>query len=99
MTDACKSITVMYRVHVHHVTSTEKETPTHLQEGRVKWRSLGSSFEPKNAPDQWASRVRISGVVWWKGVQTEQRDSRQTAAEKAETGLDGEGRANSEKSA
>lgn len=95
MTDACKSITVMYRVHVHHVISTEKETPTHPQEGRVKWRSLGSSFEPKNAPDQWASRVRISGVVWWKGVQTEQRDSRETA----ETGLDGEGSANSEKSA
>lgn len=90
---------MMYRVHVHHVISTEKRNTHTPTRGEGKWRSLGSSFEPKNAPDQWASRVRISGVVWWKGVQTEQRDSRQTAAETAETGLDGEGSANSEKSA
>lgn len=95
MTDACKSITVVYRVHVHHVTSTEKRNTHTPTGGEGKMEKFGLLLRAEKRSGPMGVKSQNFRGCWWKGVQTEQRDSRETA----ETGLYGEGSANSEKSA
>lgn len=86
---------MMYRVHVHHVTSTEKRNTHTPTGGEGKMEKFGLLLRAEKRSGPMGVKSQNFRGCWWKGVQTEQRDSRETA----ETGLDGEGRANSEKSA